>query len=440
MKIAISFVIYNDASTKKGGVFMDPKTAESIGLLRHQIISPVLMETTKAQMDYFCRMAEKEFDVPGRGPRRYGASTMKGWLHQYRKKGFTALVPKCRKDKGKYRILESDTREKLRSARTDRLNMSCVQFYDVCLEEGMLGKPPIGLETLRRFLRLEGLYKKRESTPRKKFEMRYFGELWTCDFMHGPQVSAEGAKRKQKAILFAIIDDHSRMIVGAKWALGEDTRAIETVFKEAILSFGQPDRLYCDNGSAFSSHYLDRCCAKLGIGLVHSKPYDSPSRGKIERFFRTVRERFLSSQADISIEGLNQSFSRWLREKYHHHHHTGINTRPIDRYSDSVKKYPRRRVDAEILEDHFLVAVTRTVNKDATVSLRGEVFEVPPQYIGRKVELRFSQDNLSDVFLYDGDTRVCKIQLVDSQLNGKIYEPSPRISNVALHESSGGVR
>lgn len=47
---------------------MDPKTAESIGLLRHQIISPVLMETTKAQMDYFCRMAEKEFDVPGRGP------------------------------------------------------------------------------------------------------------------------------------------------------------------------------------------------------------------------------------------------------------------------------------------------------------------------------------------------------------------------------------
>ncbi|MBK7963015.1 MAG: Mu transposase C-terminal domain-containing protein [Bdellovibrionales bacterium] len=174
--------------------------------------------------------------------------------------------------------------------------------------------------------------------------------------------------------------------------------------------------------------------------MFTQSPTTRPLGVKSSAFFRTVRERFLSSQADISIEGLNQSFSRWLREKYHHHHHTGINTRPIDRYSDSVKKYPRRRVDAEILEDHFLVAVTRTVNKDATVSLRGEVFEVPPQYIGRKVELRFSQDNLSDVFLYDGDTRVCKIQLVDSQLNGKIYEPSPRISNVALHESSGGVR
>ncbi|MBK7963017.1 MAG: hypothetical protein IPK04_18575 [Bdellovibrionales bacterium] len=88
---------------------------------------------------------------------------------------------------------------------SDRLNMSCVQFYDVCLEEGMLGKPPIGLETLRRFLRLEGLYKKRESTPRKKFEMRYFGELWTCDFMHGPQVSAEGLSASRRLFYLPLL-------------------------------------------------------------------------------------------------------------------------------------------------------------------------------------------------------------------------------------------
>ena len=420
---------------------MDPKLAESIGLLRHQIISPVLMETTSAQMAYFRQMSERDFDVPGRGPRRFSPTVMKSWLYKYRKNGITGIVPRTRSDAGKFRKVSDELRRTIKELRLRHLERSCVKFYDICLQEKALGDPPICLETLRRILKSENLYKTREIQARKKFERSSFGELWTVDFMHGPQVlDSPGGKKRKKAILLAVIDDHSRMIVGYHFGFLENTRLIEQVFKDAILTYGLPDRLYCDNGPSFSSQYLSRVCAHLGVGLIHSKPYDSPSRGKIERFFRTVRESFLTDHEKntaLDIKTLNDLFSHWVRDKYHHGHHHGIETRPVDRYQISIRNFPRRRVSEETLDEYFLVTIERTVNKDCTISVNSTFYEVPSKYIGRRVELKFSQDNPGEIFLYDDGTRVSRIQPVDTFYNGSdYYQPTPRISEVALHAVS----
>jgi putative transposase len=418
---------------------MDSKLAEAIGLLRHQIISPVLMDTTTAQLAYFRLMGEREFDVPGKGARRFTPTTMKAWLYRYRKNGFAGITPKVRKDQGGFRIITQEMKDRIKQLRQEHLELSCVKFYDRCLREKALGEPPMCIETLRRYLKSENLYKIRHITPRKRFEMSYFGELWTCDFMHGPLVTDfADSRRRKKAILLAIIDDHTRMIVGGVFGVFENTRLLESVFKDAILAHGLPDRLYCDNGATFSSQYLSRVCAHMNVGLVHSKPYDSPSRGKIERFFRTVRENFLVDIRDDQawdLKTLNDAFSRWLREQYHHAQHRGIDARPIDRYQISVRDYPRRRVDEETLDEFFLVTVNRVVNKDCTVSINAIYYEVPAQFIGKRVELKFSQDHPTEVYLYDNGVRVIRVQPVDSVLNGKsYYQPSPRISDVALHE------
>jgi transposase InsO family protein len=424
---------------------MDSKVAEAIALFRHQIISPVLLERNAAQMSYFRQAAAKEYDVPGRGPKRFTPTTMKAWLYRYRRNGLTGLLPRTRSDHGTFRKLTDETKLAIENFRTEHLDLSCVRFYDRCLKEGVFGEQKVCLETLRRFLKSKNLYRTRNVVPRKRFEMSYFGELWTCDFMHGPQVlEAPDSKRRKKAILLAIIDDHSRFIVGARFGLIENTQLIEQVFKEALLSHGICDRLYCDNGPSFSSQYLSRTCAHLGIGLIHSKPYDSPSRGKIERFFRTVREGFLVEIKDTDhwdLKTLNDSFSRWLRENYHHHIHHGIDSRPIDRYQISIRNYPRKRIDEEALDEFFLVSLERTVNRDATLSLHGICYEVPPQYIGQRIEVRFPQDRPTEVYLYDHDVRICRIQPVDSRLNGKqVYKPSVRISDVALHKIDSNYR
>lgn len=418
---------------------MDSKLAEAIALFRHQIISPVLLERNAAQMAYFRQAAEREYDVPGRGPKRFTPTTMKAWLYRYRRNGLPGLLPKTRSDTGSFRKLTPDIKQAIEKLRGEHLDLSCVRFYDRCLKTGILGDQNICLETLRRFLKSKNLYHTRTVIPRKRFEMSYFGELWTCDFMHGPQVlDSPESKRRKKAILLAIIDDHSRLIVGSRFGLLENTQLIEQVFKDALLAHGICDRLYCDNGPSFSSQYLSRVCGHLGIGLVHSKPYDSPSRGKIERFFRTVREGFLVDIKDTDswdLKSLNDAFARWLREHYHHQMHHGIDARPIDRYQISIRNYPRKRIDEEALDEFFLVALERTVNRDATVSLHGICYEVPPQYIGQRIEIRFPQDRPSEVYLYDNDVRMCRIQPVDSRLNGKqFYKPTARISDIALHQ------
>lgn len=414
---------------------MDPKNREAIGLLRHQIISPVLVENGRAQMSYFRSLEERDFEVPGRGMKRFKANTMKSWLYRYKSLGFPGIVPLPRKDHGAFRKINPECREKIRQLRKEWLDMSVVQFYDRCMKADVLGQPPFGMETLRRFLKQEGLFPMESPVKaRKRYEMSRFGELWVGDFMHGPEVKLDSeTSRKKKAILMAIIDDHSRVIVGGEFGFQENTLLLEKVFKDAILQYGLVSRLYVDNGASFSSEYLSRVCASLGIGLVHSKPYDSPSRGKIERFFRTVRGMFLSQfhlSAEMTLSELNEKFSSWLRVDYHHRHHGGIDARPIDRHQASVSLYPMKRTDEEALDEFFMMSVERTVNRDSTVSHKGVIYEVPPSYIGRRVLLKFVQDKPGQVYLYDNGIRVGRVLPVDSVANGRTYTPSPRDPHV----------
>lgn len=408
---------------------MDDKVRDAIGLLRHKIISPVLMDSGRGQMRYFREISVQEFDVPGQGKKRFSASTMKGWLNRYRKHGFPALVPAVRCDRGTLRI-GKEVRDSIVKLREDNMDLSVAKFYERCLKAQILGESPMCNATMHRFLKVENLFTAKTPKARKKYEMSQFGELWVGDFMHGPMVVGnKDTRRARKAILLAIIDDYSRVIVGAGFSLQETTLPIEIIFKDALLKFGMPDRLYLDNGPAFSSHYLAKVCANLGIGLVHSKPYDSPSRGKIERFFRTVRECFLvdfKTSERLELGHLNERFSVWLRDEYHNRVHSGIDSRPIDRYQLSLGYRPRRRVDENVLSEFFLVSAKRVVKNDATISYNGDLYEVPARFIGKTVELRFAQDCPTDVYLYDDGLRVQRLKIVDAKENGRIYRPQPR--------------
>ena len=235
--------------------------------------------------------------------------------------------------------------------------------------------------------------------------------------------------------MLAIIDDYSRLIVGFGWNFVETTGAIEQVFKEAVLTYGKPDRLYVDNGPSFSSGYLRLVCAHLGIGLIHSKPYDSPSRGKIERFFRTVRESFLIDDKAATLAEINEHFGRWLREEYHHRHHHGIDCHPIDRFRRSIHDYPRARVNEDVLEEFFMARALRRVKKDQTLSFAKLIYEVPAKYIGKKVELRYRQDRPREIFLYENDKSVTQLKVVDARANGKSYKPRARDTVIPYQEA-----
>ncbi|MDP2692001.1 MAG: DDE-type integrase/transposase/recombinase, partial [bacterium] len=368
------------------------------------------------------------------GLRRVSVSTMKTWLRKYRQRGFDALKPKDRSDGGRSRRLGEQTIKVIEVKCKAYPHLSAQKLCEELRDQHLLGDPPVHYNTLLRIVKAQGwLAVKKRTDARKAYELENVNDLWICDFLHGPQVQFHN--RNHKAILCAIIDDHSRMIVGHAFSASETISALTVVLKEAFLTYGIPKRLYVDNGASFSSELLAKSAALAGISLIHSKPYDSPSRGKVERFFRTVRERFLCDiQENIRIEDLNHAFRIWLNDDYHHKIHAGIDQRPIDRYHASLARINVRRLSKAELDEIFLVRHERVVNNDATISFKGAIYEVPAAYIRQKIELRHPVDDPEELFLYDNGVRVGKIKLLDKKENARTFRPQNVATNISFHQ------
>jgi putative transposase len=307
---------------------MEKEVREKIALKRYQIISPVLAEPARAQNDYFRKQAGQEQAFPRYGLRKLSVSTLKTWLRKYRRHGFEALKPKERSDGGRPRRLEEALLRAIEVQAKAYPHYSVQKLYETLQELQLLGDPPVHYNTVLRLIKMNGwLPVQKRTHVRKAFEVEQVNDLWIGDFLHGPQVRAEN--RSHKAILCALIDDPSRSIVGHAFSASETINVLTLVLKEAFLAYGIPKRLYLDNGPAFSSDLLAKSCALAGVSLIHSKPYDSPSRGKVERFFRTVRERFLAGvQEGITLAELNQAFWLWLEEDYHLRRHSALERKP----------------------------------------------------------------------------------------------------------------
>ena len=383
----------------------------------------MLAEPQRAQNEYFRSQANLEHDIPHYGVRTFSVPTFKSWLNKYRTKGFDALKPKNRADTGRPRKLDQHQLNAIEVKCKAYPGWTGQRLYENLLEQNLLGEPPVHYNTLLRVVKEHGwLELKGRADVRKAYEMEHINDLWVCDFMHGPQVVA--AKGTIKAILCAIIDDHSRMIVGHAFSASETINALSMVLKDAFLAYGIPKRLYVDNGPSFSSELLAKSCAMAGISLIHSKPYDSPSRGKIERYFRTVRDRFLSGvQKDLTLDELNEAFCLWLQHDYHHKIHSGIGEKPIERYNDSIDTVPIRRLSKAELDEIFLIRHERVVNNDATISFKGSLYEVPAAYIRQRIEIRHPVDDPFELYVYDNGVRVGRIKLLNKKDNARIFRP-----------------
>jgi transposase InsO family protein len=408
-----------------------PSLAEELALFRYGIIAPVLHDTERKQTHYFKQMAKKVYDVPGLGRRRYSWKTFKGWLSNYRHHGFVMLKPQIRSDKGTSRRVDDFLAGVIQQKFAEFPHLKITPLYRLLVEDGCIHQGSPSEAAVRKFIQQQQLQPPAtEPTPRKKFEKPHINDLWLSDFMHGPQFKIDGVKRK--LFLGGIIDDHSRLIVGAQWTLRENTEALELVFQTALATYGCPKLFYCDNGAVYATSHLQLICARIGVALVHSKPYDSPARGKIERFWRTVREGFLPlvpHDADYSLANFNHHFAEWLAHHYHRRLHHGINQTPLDRFLEDQKNVTPRRFAATELERYFFQTYHRKVKNDATVSVNAILFEVPAKYIGTDVELRHPTGQPTDLWLYENEQPVLKLQPVNLVENSKTAGRGIRFNN-----------
>ena len=408
----------------------DVKKRTDIALFRYALIAPVLLQQVDAQTRYFRESVGKELEVPHIGRRKFKAGTLKKWLKLYRRKGFDSLMPKQRADKGIPRKIDTATGETIRTYLARYSGLSSAALFRLMIAEGEVNPGQFNEGTLRKYILENGLREAILPVPRKKFEHDQVGDLWIADAMHGPPI-AQG-KKKHKVFLISAIDDHSRVLTGARFFFQENSLCLELILKEGIRRFGLPRAVYCDNGSIFVSAHLQLACARLGIALIHSRPYDSPSRGKIERYHRTVRQKFLSLIEPDRIEDLdqlNELFRRWLDQDYHRQFHHGIGETPMDRMMNSLKTTAVKKISEEELDRAFLITLHRVVKNDSTVSISGVDYECPTRFMGKKVEIRYPSDKPENLSVYEADQPVAALRKLNANENAESPRRGIRFTN-----------
>ena len=396
-------------------------TRQAVGLFRYAVIAPVLYAVAGTQAEYFRRLAQKQLEVPGLGPRRYTVATFKSWLRHYRRDGLEGLTPQIRSDAGTSRVITAPLSDRIRQLLEEYPTLSATRLREKLIASGHITSRRISEATLRRHIRQAQLRPalERPAKARKHFEKPFANELWVMDFMHGPRVLCLPAKRPTKTYLAAALDDHSRFVTLGRFYARENAPVLVGALKQAFLRHGLPQVLYCDNGSAFSSELLTLGCARLGVALVHSQPYDPASRGKIERWFRTVRSRFLAEldTADLTLDELNEGLDDWLNQDYHRRPHSSTGESPLNRFLRSLGSIRRRVVTAQELDRVFYRTLWRRVRNDATVAIRRCLWEVPAAYIGRRIEIRHPEGRPRELFLFEDSEPVTRLLRVDAARN-----------------------
>jgi len=334
------------------------------------------------------QLAGKDHAGPGERRARVARGTIDRWIRAYRAGGFDALAPVARAGEPVTDRALLDLAETLKKEVPRR---TAAQVAEIV--RAAKGGGPSARTLQRHFARL-GLNTRPDGRPPQafsRFEALAPGDMWTGDALHGPVVGG------RKTYLFAFIDDHSRALVGYRWGHSEDTVRLEAALRSGLSARGVPRRVYLDNGSAMVSRQLLRACAVLGVALVHSRPGRPEGRGKIERFFATVRIQFLvevEASPPPGLVELNRLFTAWVETVYHRRVHTETGETPIARL---LAGEPPALPTPEQLHEAFLWSETRAVTKVATVSLHGNVYEVDAALVGSRVEVVFDPFDLTCV-------------------------------------------
>ena len=310
-----------------------------VALFRLSVLGPLVSRENLAhgELQAIIReLASREYAIPGSDRRHVGEKTVEGWYYAFRRGGIEALTPKTRRDHGVSQI-PSEIQEAILAAKGDNPRRSIRMIRQLLESTGQVPRGSLSRSSIHRLLRQNGVSRIQGNgaspEERRSFTTEYAGSLWYGDVLHGPKVPFK--KALHKAYLVSLFDDASRLPAFSAFCFGEtalDTSHaagnVEGVLKQAVLRRGLPKKLVVDNGAAYRSATLQGICARLGIPLVYCRPYDAPSKGKLERWHRTLRAAFLSELDMRQIAGLadlNARLWAWIEQVYNLTPHSGIN-------------------------------------------------------------------------------------------------------------------
>lgn len=395
-------------------------------MVRLQVLSAIDYAEGKTLRDRYKAVSQQTFVDQSTGRQyRFTWRTIETWVVRHKKHGMAVLDKKTRSDKNTQRKVSSAQLAEAINDVLPTLSLNKVgkipksTLYRCLLGKNYFSRQQLSPTSFYRYIRENDLLNTEMTEKlRTSFAMRFANELWQGDTMYGPSIKQRDGQWK-KTFLIAFIDDASRLITHAEFFYRDNTENMVGAFRTALYKRGKPERLYFDNGSNYTSKEILQACVRLDIRLSHAPVRDGAAKGKIERFFRGFRDRFLVMHTHFdSLEQLNQLAQEWIEEQYNNQPHSSIQMKPLDRFNLDHGRIIFLSNDA-FTEEVFFVEEERRVSKVNVFSINNQKFECPVDLRNKAIQVRYNRRQRDCFIVYFNDQRMGEAMPLNQYFNAQ---------------------
>ena len=375
---------------------MDQEKKQAIALMRYSAIAPLitgLSDDYKSLTAFFNNASMKGVIHPDGTIKHYAPGTIEKWYRNYKEEGFDTLIPTGRGDRGKPRKLDDDLQEQIKYLKTNYPRMSASAIYRQLRDNGSIKNGEVSESTVNRYINLIAVQMKTTTNQdMRRYERAHINEVWCGDSSVGPYLKTPDGK-KHKVYIIALIDDASRFIVGIDVFFNDNFVNLMSVMKSAVAKYGRPGMFNFDNGSSFKNKQMELLAARIGSVVHYDQPYTPTQKAKIERWFRTMKDQWLSSLDIRDFHSLDELRGNLLAyvQNYNQTIHSSLKgLSPQDRFFSEPERI-RRLSDVEI-ENSFLLELERRVSSDSVIVIDQVEYEVDYRFAKQRIKLRYSPD------------------------------------------------
>ena len=402
---------------------MDQEKKQAIALMRYSAIAPLitgLSDDYKSLTAFFNNASIKGVIHPDGTIKHYAPGTIEKWYRNYKQSGFDALIPTGRGDRGKPRKLDDDLQEQIRYLKTNYPRMSASAIYRQLRDNGSIKNGEVSESTVNRYINLIAVQMKTTTNQdMRRYERAHINEVWCGDSSVGPYLKTSDGK-KHKVYIIALIDDASRFIVGIDVFFHDNFVNLMSVMKSAVAKYGRPGMFNFDNGSSFKNKQMELLAARIGSVVHYDQPYTPTQKAKIERWFRTMKDQWLSSLDIRDFHSLDELRGNLLAyvQNYNQTVHSSLKgLSPQDRFFSEPDRI--RRLSDEEIENCFLLELERRVSSDSVIVIDQVEYEVDYRFAKQRIKLRYSPD-MKDIFIVEADGTLTPIRLLNKTENAYI--------------------
>ena len=331
--------------------------------------------------------------------RRFGVcpSTAYKWIRRYERDGPTGLEDQSRRPHYSPKRTPKNIESQILVVRDQHPSWGGRKIQDILLKKGISSVPSPSTITqiLRRNDRLDPAESEKNKTWRR-FEEKVPNALWQMDFKgHFPLL-------KGRCHPLTVLDDHSRYSVGLQACGNEQAPTVKERLTGVFERYGLPDRFLVDNATPWGGRSpwdltgLTIWLIRLGIGVIHSRPYHPQTLGKDERFHRTLNEEVLRHRAWLDLDQCQRAFDKWRLTYNLERPHEALDMAvPAERYRPSSRTFPKQLLPLEYAPGDLV----RKVQDKGEFSFKGRLFQVSKALRGHPVAMRPTRiDGVFDVF------------------------------------------